>query len=94
MRKSAARLSLLVALLLLGSAGSAPVCGQDQVTSPDRFFGFQMGADRKIARWDKLTEYYRLLEKQAAGTVKVVDMGPTEMGNPFLLVIVTSAANQ
>ncbi|HSK09805.1 MAG TPA: M14 family metallopeptidase, partial [Vicinamibacterales bacterium] len=47
-----------------------------------------------IARWDKLTEYYRLLEKQAAGTVKVVDMGPTEMGNPFLLVIVTSAANQ
>ena len=94
MRKSAARLCLLAALLLLASAGSAPVNAQGQTTSPEQFFGFQMGADRKIARWDKLTEYYRLLEKQAAGTVKVVDMGPTEMGNPFLLVIVTSAANQ
>ncbi len=67
---------------------------QGQVTTPEAFFGFRMGADRKIARWDKLVEYYRLLEKQGGGAVKVVDMGPTEMGNPFLLVIVTSPANQ
>jgi len=64
------------------------------VTAPERFFGFPMGADRKIARWDKLVEYYRLLEKEGGGTLAVVDMGPTEMGNPFLLVIITSPANQ
>ncbi len=67
---------------------------QQAVTSPEKFFGFQMGADRKMARWDKLVEYYQLLEKQSGGKMKVVDMGPTEMGNPFLLVIITSPANQ
>lgn len=35
-----------------------------------------MGADRKIARWDKM-----------------VDMGPSTMGNPFLLVVISSPAN-
>jgi hypothetical protein len=66
---------------------------QTQITSPEKFFGFQMGADRKMARWDKLVEYYQQLEKESGGRLKVVNMGPTEMGNPFLLCIFTSAAN-
>jgi hypothetical protein len=53
-----------------------------------------MGADRKIARWDKMVEYYQLLEKESGGKLKVVNMGPTGMGNPFLLLIITSPANQ
>ncbi len=76
-------------------AASAPQrAAAAAVTSPEKFFGFQMGADRKMARWDKLVEYYRLLEKEGGGKLKAIDMGPTEMGNPFLLVIITSAANQ
>jgi Zinc carboxypeptidase len=96
MRRTVTRLPLAILLLTLALAatGGPAVQAQGQVTSPEKFFGFQMGADRKIARWDKLVEYYRLLETQGAGRVKVVDMGPTEMGNPFLLVVVTSAANQ
>ena len=27
-----------------------------QVTSPDKFFGFQLGSDGKMARWDKIIE--------------------------------------
>jgi hypothetical protein len=96
MKRILARLPLVVAVLALVAAGlgGATVGAQSPVTSPETFFGFRMGADRKMARWDKLTEYYALLEKQGAGRVKVVNMGPTEMGNPFLLVIITSAANQ
>jgi hypothetical protein len=30
------------------------------IISPEKFFGFQMGPDRKLANWDKLLEYYRL----------------------------------
>jgi len=67
---------------------------QVRITSPEQFFGFRMGADRKLVRWDKAVEYYQLLEKEAGGKLKVVNMGPTEMGNPFLLVIITSPANQ
>ena len=86
-----------VALALLVSAAGLTervTQAQARVTSPETFFGFQMGADRKLVRWDKAVEYYRLLEKESGGKLKVVEMGPTEMGNPFLLVIVTSPANQ
>src|SRR5260370_13185254 len=46
-----------------------------------------------MARWDKIVEYYSALEKQSGGRMKVINMGPTAMGNPFLMVIVTSPAN-
>ena len=78
----------------MSSTAQAPAQSARTVTSPEKFFGFQMGADRKLVRWDKAVEYYRLLERESGGKLKVVDMGPTEMGNPFLLVIVTSPANQ
>lgn len=63
------------------------------VTSPEKFFGFQLGADRKMARWDKIVDYYSVLEKESGGRMKVANMGPTENGNPFLMVIITSAKN-
>ena len=40
---------------------------QTSVTSPEKFFGFRLGSDRKIARWDKIVEYYGLLEKESDG---------------------------
>src|SRR5882672_5709572 len=64
-----------------------------EITPPERFFGFQLGADKKMARWDKIVEYYGVLEKQSGGRMKVINMGPTSMGNPFLMVIITSPAN-
>lgn len=62
------------------------------VTSPEDFFGFQLGSDRKIARWDRIVDYFRKLERQSS-KIKVVDMGPSTEGNPFLLVIISSADN-
>ena len=78
---------LLSALMILRAA-----CAQD-ITSPEKFFGFQLGADKKMARWDKIVDYYGVLEKQSGGRMKVINMGPTSMGNPFLMVIFTSPAN-
>ena len=37
----------------------------NQVTSPETFFGFQLGCDRKIAAWDKIVAYLRLLEQES-----------------------------
>src|SRR3954447_21065991 len=64
-----------------------------EITTPEKFFGFQLGADKKMARWDKIVEYYAMLEKQSGGRMKVVNMGPTSMGNPFLMVIITAPGN-
>jgi hypothetical protein len=65
---------------------------QEKITTPQDFFGFQMGADRKMARWDKIVDYFMLLEKESS-KIKVINMGPSTMGNPFLLVIISSPDN-
>jgi hypothetical protein len=62
------------------------------ITTPENFFGFRMGADRKMARWDKMVDYYNLLAKQSP-RLRVVNMGPTTMGNPFLAIFISSPAN-
>src|SRR5204862_7499035 len=78
---------MLSASLLLGTAAA------QEITTPEKFFGFQLGADKKMARWDKIVDYYGVLEKQSGGRMKVINMGPTSMGNPFLMVIITAPAN-
>jgi hypothetical protein len=91
--------SFVLALSLAGAGPLNPVAraqgraaASAAPTSPEKFFGFQLGADRKIARWDRIVEYFRLLEKES-NKIRVVDMGPTTMGHPFLLVFITSPNN-
>jgi hypothetical protein len=81
--------ALALALVLVVPAA---VTAQE-ITSPEKFFGFQLGTDKKMARWDKIVEYYGVLEKQSGGRMKVINMGPTSQGNPFLMVVMTSPAN-
>ncbi len=89
---------LAVLLTVLGMALAGPwpagrtVAAQEKLTTPEQFFGFRMGTDRKMARWDRMVAYYQQLAKESP-RMKVVDMGPTTMGNPFLLVIISSPAN-
>ncbi|MBU4255307.1 MAG: peptidase M14 family protein, partial [Acidobacteria bacterium] len=62
------------------------------IPSPEDFFGFKMGTARHIARWDNIVEYFYVLEKNS-DKLKVVDMGPSTMGHPFLVVFISSADN-
>jgi len=63
-----------------------------KVTSPEEFFGFQMGSDRKIARWEKIVEYFYKIQGQSDKIV-VNDMGPSTEGVPFLEVVISSPEN-
>ncbi len=67
--------------ILLLACCLAPIASAE-VPSPEDFFGFQMGTDKKIARWDKIIEYFELLEKES-DKIKVVDMGPSTDGPSF-----------
>ena len=62
------------------------------VTSPEQFFGFRLGDDRKIARWDRMVAYYEQLATES-DRIQVINLGPTTEGNPFLLVIISSPDN-
>ena len=88
---------LLVGLLLAGS-GVYPHRGEAQSTeaaalpSPEKFFGFRMGADRKLANWDRLLEYYNTLAK-ASNKVKLVELGKSSEGRPYVALFISSPAN-
>jgi hypothetical protein len=80
-------------LITLGFVLISPIAeAQQKVTSPEDYFGFELGSDKNIARWDKIVEYYYLIEKES-DKLKVIDMGPSTEGNPFLVVIISSADN-
>lgn len=85
-------LAILLLLLAVSPAFPTRAPAEDKITPPESFFGFQLGADRKIARWDKIVDYFTLLEKESP-RLKVVNLGPTTMGQPFLLVIISSPDN-
>jgi len=70
---------------------STPTVGQ-QVPTPERFFGFQMGADRKLAGWDTIVAYYQTLDR-ASSRLQVENLGPSTMGHPFLALFISSPAN-
>jgi hypothetical protein len=60
------------------------------IPTPEQFFGFKIGADRKLARWDKIVEY---MQKVAANSdrVRFHNLGPTTNGNPFVMMEISSA---
>ncbi len=62
------------------------------VPTPEQFFGFKIGADKKLARYDKAIEYFHALES-GSDRVKVRNLGPTTLGNPFILLEISSAEN-
>ncbi|MHB8054565.1 MAG: M14 family metallopeptidase [Candidatus Aminicenantales bacterium] len=88
MKRNKAVILLTLGVLVIGFSARA----QAQITSPETFFGFRLGSDRNIARWDKIVSYYELLGRES-DKIKIVNLGPSTMGNPFLLVIISSPEN-
>ena len=80
--------ALLAALLAAGPAAAQTTA----LPSPEQFFGFQMGADRKLAGWDKLHEYYQRLAR-SSDKLKLVELGKTSEGRPYLALFISSPAN-
>ncbi|MEO8362151.1 MAG: M14 metallopeptidase family protein [Vicinamibacteria bacterium] len=79
----------LAGMLLTSSAFAQ---GASTLPSPEKFFGYQMGADRKLANWDKLVEYYQTLAK-SSNRVKLVELGKSSEGRPFIALFISSPVN-
>ena len=81
--------SISISLLIL----SIDVNAQNKdLPTPESYFGFKMGADRKLAHWDDLVKYYNLLGENSP-RMKVVNMGKSTLGNPFLALYISSEEN-
>src|SRR5215211_2431327 len=59
---------------------------------PADVFGFEPGADYKLADYAMLLDYYRKLD-QASDRVQMVEIGKSVLGKPLLLLMISSEAN-
>jgi len=63
----------------------------NNIVKPEEFFGHRLGADRKLAHWNKIVEYFWELNKSPM--VHVEELGKSTEGNPFLLAVITVEKN-
>jgi hypothetical protein len=86
------QLPALRVLIILTLCMAAPAATAQSVTAPVDFFGHELGADRVLARWDAIVDYFELLEGES-DRIRVVNMGPSTQGHPFLLAVISSPEN-
>ena len=84
-------LTIIVTALTLTATIPSAVVAQ-AIPTPEEFFGHQMGADRQLARWDRLVEYYELIGSMSDRFV-IDHVGNSTLGNPFLIIYASAAEN-
>ena len=60
---------------------SIPADAQRALKSPREFFGFEMGADRKLANWPEILQYFQELA-ESSDRVDLEQLGKTTLGSP------------
>ena len=63
-----------------------------QVESPEAFLGFEVGADQRLFDWNKIHRYFQMLD-EASDRVRVLELGESTLGQPFLMAILSSSHN-
>jgi hypothetical protein len=76
-------------LLILWPDSRRPIAAADTLPAPEQFFGFRMGEDKKLARWDKILEYMQLAAK-ASERVRYRELGKTTLNHPFILLEISA----
>lgn len=76
---------LLVLLLLTGTAVAQP-------QSPSEFLKMNIGADRVLADWKQIREYFRALDA-ASPRVEVTSLGKTTLGEEMIMAVISSEEN-
>ena len=61
-----------------------------QITSPAEFLGHEVGADYKLARWEKIVEFFQQLDSES-DRVQVRELGKTTEGMPMILAEISAA---
>ncbi len=63
-----------------------------QVPEPSEVYGFEVGADYKLADYNQMLDYYDRLDR-ASNRVKKVTIGETVLGKPMILLFISSEEN-
>jgi hypothetical protein len=79
----------LVPALALACLSTFIATAAGTLQSPEQFFGHKMGADNKLARWDKIVEYMKLAAANS-DRVRFRELGKTSSGNPFVALEISA----
>ncbi len=82
-------LNVLTGLLLLLFWGTAAIA---QVPKPADVYGFEVGADYKLADYEMMLDYYNRLD-DASDRVKKIEIGTSSMGRPMIMLLISSDEN-
>ena len=89
LRRSAVVLTAAVALVapVLPSASAAPA-----IPTPDQYFGFHIGSDGRLAMFDQMTAYFKLIADRS-NKVNYEEIGRTTLDNPYVMLTISSKKN-
>lgn len=86
------RCSSLIKFFLLLFALCLAGFSQNQVTTPEKFFGFIPGSDRQLFTYEQLVDYLKLLEKET-DRIRLRQIGKSPMGLPMYIAFISSGEN-
>ena len=84
--------TLVASAIVLAVLPGAPLraSAAADVPTPQQFLGFRVGEDKKLARWEKIVEYMRIIAN-GSDRVKLRELGRTTNNNPFILLEISSS---
>lgn len=62
------------------------------IRSPEEYFGFPIGADRKLADYKEITEYLTELAAESPW-IDIETIGTTTLGRPFVMAVISTPKN-
>ena len=80
-------LVLLLVALPVALPAQAPA-----IPTPESVFGFAPGAEKKLANYEQVVEYYRKVDA-ASDRVRLFEAGKSTQGRTFTFALVSSKAN-
>jgi hypothetical protein len=90
--RRASHLAVAAAALLavIGLLRSSGLTATPSLQPPEQFLGFKVGADNKLARWDRILDYMKLAA-DASDRVQLRELGKTTLGNSLVVVEIAAA---
>jgi hypothetical protein len=82
-RRLVPTLALALGCTLAATAAAGPL------QTPEQFLGFRIGADNKLARWDRIVDYMKLVAA-SSDRVRFRELGKTSNGNPFIALEISA----
>src|SRR5262244_2960746 len=79
----------LVSTFALALACTLIATAAGTLQTPEQFFGFRIGADNKLARWDKIVDYMKLAAANS-DRVRFRELGKTSSNNPFIALEISA----